>query len=103
MQWTPTGRAPGQYQLPEELHYLTPPAAFRIVPENRKPPEAVAPIMPIAVSGIAVLNDAARAVLLQVRDTIRARHYSYGTEKSYLGWIRRFIVFNRSGIQRTWV
>ena len=30
----------------------------------------------------------------QVRDRIRLRHLSYATEKSYLGWIRRFILFH---------
>ncbi len=29
-----------------------------------------------------------------VRMTIRARHYSRRTEKTYIGWIRRFIYFN---------
>lgn len=29
-----------------------------------------------------------------VRDRIRVRHYSYRTETSYLGWIRRFIRFH---------
>jgi len=30
-----------------------------------------------------------------VRDRIRARHFSYQTEKSYLGWIRQFVRFHR--------
>jgi integron integrase len=33
-------------------------------------------------------------LLDQVRQAITARHYSYRTEKSYIGWIRRFIVFH---------
>ena len=33
-------------------------------------------------------------LLDQVRDTIRKRHYSYRTEKQYVGWIRRFIHFH---------
>jgi len=32
--------------------------------------------------------------LESVRDAIRVRHYSYSTEKSYLGWIRRFILYH---------
>lgn len=37
----------------------------------------------------------ARPKLLdQVRDTLRARHYSYRTEQQYVAWIRRFIVFH---------
>lgn len=30
----------------------------------------------------------------QVRDAIRTRHYSIRTERAYLSWIRRFILFN---------
>jgi len=46
-----------------------------------------------------VLNppvDGTRAprLLDQVRDAIRTKHYSFRTEKAYVGWIRRFIVFN---------
>ena len=29
-----------------------------------------------------------------VRDTLRARHYSRWTEKAYIGWIRRYILFH---------
>src|SRR4051812_31194697 len=30
----------------------------------------------------------------RVRDAIRVRHYSLRTERAYVHWIRRFIVFN---------
>ncbi|MGA7615798.1 MAG: integron integrase [Thermoanaerobaculia bacterium] len=33
-------------------------------------------------------------LLDQVRDTIRAKHYSSRTEETYLQWIRRFILFH---------
>src|SRR5688572_30333346 len=33
-------------------------------------------------------------LLDQVRAMIRARHYSRRTEKAYVGWIRRFILFH---------
>jgi integron integrase len=33
-------------------------------------------------------------LLAVVRDKIRAKHYSQRTEHSYIGWIRRFILFN---------
>ena len=33
-------------------------------------------------------------LLDQVRDAIRTRHYSRATERAYIGWIRRFILFN---------
>jgi len=32
-------------------------------------------------------------LLDQVREAIRVRHYSRRTEQAYIGWIRRFIVF----------
>ncbi|MBE0477387.1 MAG: integron integrase [Coriobacteriia bacterium] len=31
----------------------------------------------------------------QVRETLRARHYSRATEKAYCHWVRRFILFHR--------
>lgn len=33
-------------------------------------------------------------LLQQVRDTLRAKHYSYKTEKAYVHWIKRFILFH---------
>jgi integron integrase len=33
-------------------------------------------------------------LLDRVRDGLRVRHYSYRTEQQYIGWIRRFILFN---------
>ena len=33
-------------------------------------------------------------LLDQVRDKIRYLHYSLKTEKSYLQWIRRYIIFH---------
>lgn len=30
----------------------------------------------------------------QVRDVLRVRHYSYSTERQYLAWIRKFILFH---------
>lgn len=35
-----------------------------------------------------------RKLLDQVRDAIRVRHYSLKTEESYIGWIRRYILFH---------
>ena len=35
-----------------------------------------------------------RKLLDQVRDVIRLKHYSYRTEKSYVDWIRRYILFH---------
>jgi len=36
------------------------------------------------------------------RNRLRARHYAYKTEISYLGWIRRYILWNQNGIRATW-
>ena len=36
-----------------------------------------------------------RKLLDQVRDKIRFKHYSIKTEKSYVEWIKRFIVFHK--------
>ncbi len=33
-------------------------------------------------------------LLVQVRDAIRTKHYSLRTERAYLAWIRRFILFH---------
>jgi integron integrase len=33
-------------------------------------------------------------LLDQVRDALRTRHYSRRTEKAYVGWIRRYVIFN---------
>ncbi len=34
------------------------------------------------------------ALLDQVRQAVRMRHYSHKTEEAYIGWIRRFLVFH---------
>jgi hypothetical protein len=34
-------------------------------------------------------------LLDQVRNTIRSKHYSYGTEKSYLHWIKKYILYHK--------
>lgn len=36
-----------------------------------------------------------RTLLEVVRERIRLRHLSYYTERHYLGWIRRFVAFNK--------
>jgi len=35
-----------------------------------------------------------KKLLDQVRETIRMKHYSRKTEKTYVSWIRRFILFH---------
>jgi integron integrase len=51
---------------------------------------------PAAVSSTepAAPASAAPRLLDRVRATVRMRHYSRKTEKAYVGWIRRFILFN---------
>ncbi len=39
-------------------------------------------------------NREKKKLLDQVRDKIRLKHYSLKTERSYIGWIKRFIVFH---------
>jgi len=41
-----------------------------------------------------MLEPRPRKLLDQVRDAIRVKHYSYKTEKTYVHWIRRFILFH---------
>ena len=40
-------------------------------------------------------SEAVREILARVHAAVRTRHYGRRTEKAYLGWIRRFISFNR--------
>ena len=35
-----------------------------------------------------------KKLLDQVRDVIRLKHYSLSTEKNYVSWIKRFILFH---------
>jgi integrase len=36
-----------------------------------------------------------KKLLEQVRDALRVKHYAYRTEKTYIFWIRRFILFHK--------
>ena len=53
-------------------------------------PTILAPSPPLAEGPAA-----ASAVVRRVRRVIRQRHHSLRTEKSYAGWVRRFLVFQR--------
>ena len=35
-----------------------------------------------------------RNLLDQVRDVMRVKHYAFRTERTYIGWIKRFILFH---------
>ena len=41
------------------------------------------------------MNTKSPKLLDQVRETIRTKHYSNRTEKTYLNWIKRFILFHQ--------
>ena len=41
------------------------------------------------------MNKPPKKLLDQARETLRLKHYSFKTEKSYLTWIRRYILFHR--------
>ena len=49
---------------------------------------------PPALTASAPSSSAKPKLLDQVRQAIRTRHYSYTTEKAYVGWIKRFIFFH---------
>ena len=38
-----------------------------------------------------------KKLLDQVRDTLRVKHYAYRTEKTYILWISRYILFDNKG------
>ena len=38
-----------------------------------------------------------------VRDTIRFKHYSLSTERTYIHWVKQYIFFITRSIQRIWV
>ncbi len=35
-----------------------------------------------------------KKLMEQVQDVIRLKHYSYSTDKTYIGWIRRYVFFH---------
>ena len=41
-----------------------------------------------------------KKLLEQVSDAIRIKHYSLRTEKTYVEWIKRFILFHNPGLSR---
>jgi integron integrase len=56
---------------------------------RRRPPELVATGVPDSVT-----SSEKPRLLERVSDAIRARHYARRTERAYVGWIRRFILFH---------
>ena len=41
------------------------------------------------------MADKPKKLLDQVRDRLRLKNYSYATEQTYIGWIRRYILFHQ--------
>lgn len=41
-----------------------------------------------------IMEQRPKRLLDRVRETIRRKHYSIRTEKSYVAWIRRYILFH---------
>ena len=102
--------APGPYDLPPELHYLSlprawpprsagrtrsiPPAPAAVVPPEGAPSPGVGPLGQAA--GIDVGRSPGRPKLLvRVRAAIQMRQYSPRTEEAYVQWIRRYIFFHK--------
>ena len=48
----------------------------------------------------ATLTSRPQELLGQVRYALRMRHYSYETEKAYVDWIRRYILFHKKRYPR---
>ena len=46
------------------------------------------------ISSASVVLSGSPRLLDQVRDRLRLKHYSLRTETAYVGWIKRYIVFN---------
>lgn len=66
--------------------------ADRVLPGDR---DGMALAGESGMSDSTTANSARPRLLDQVRAAIRLRHYSRRTEESYVGWIRRYIVFHR--------
>ena len=64
----------------------SPPISYPALPEGAFTVLAVREVGPAAVPKPRLLD--------RVREAIRARHYSRRTEKAYVAWIRRFILFH---------
>ena len=46
-------------------------------------------------TGQVATTEELRELRQRIHDVLRSSRYSYLTEKAYVGWIRRYIVFNR--------
>jgi hypothetical protein len=44
-----------------------------------------------------------KKLLDQVRDAIQLKHYAYSTEKTYVYWAKRFVLYHTNAIRWKWV
>ena len=91
---------------PSVLNYDTPVAGVKHIPESNgtfRPIVRDAPNpVPVptrqtgtSVLGVRATNSVNWPVLdARVRECLRLEHYSYRTEQTYVGWIRRFVMFH---------
>jgi integron integrase len=85
-------RAQGPYDLPPELHYLTPPPAWRA--DSTGDALAAARLRPNLAADAGQNSDKPK-LLVRIRAAIRMRQYSPRTEEAYVQWIRRYIFFHK--------
>lgn len=50
--------------------------------------------MSVGKPGLSLIHDAKPKLLDQLREALRARHYSRRTEQTYCSWVKRFIFFH---------
>jgi hypothetical protein len=50
--------------------------------------------MSVKKPGLSLVRDAKPKLLDQLREALRARHYSRRTEQTYCSWVKRFIFFH---------
>src|SRR5690606_25073742 len=74
------------------------PAAARVGPDHHGLPHAFSrsgPLFPLShLRGMTTTTPSRPRLLDQVRQALRVRHYSARTQKPYIRWIRRFVLFH---------
>ena len=49
-----------------------------------------------------VMGPRPKKLLDQLREVIRLKHYAYRTEETYVQWVKRYILFQKSAIRVRW-
>jgi len=49
-----------------------------------------------------VMNSEKPKLSDQLRHALRIKHYSYKTEKSYVNWVYRFVIFYKKKVLMKW-